>query len=60
MFIRTYSTLPDANGNPSTSSVIYWNGQSFYAYSTLTETQYNNGSGDLASITYSGSVATGC
>ena len=60
MFIRTYSTLPDANGNPSSSSTISWNGQSFYAYATLTEAQWNTGSGDLASITYSGSVSAGC
>ena len=60
MYIRTTSTLPDANGNPSTSSSISWNGQSFYAYSTINESAWASGSGDLASITYNGSVGTGC
>jgi hypothetical protein len=60
MYIKTLSTLPDANGNPSTSSSISWNGQSFYAYSTITASAWASGSGDLSSITYSGSVGTGC
>jgi hypothetical protein len=60
MYIRTTSTLTDANGNPSTSSSISWNGQSFYAYSTISESAWTSGSGDLASITYTGSVGTGC
>jgi hypothetical protein len=60
MVIRTYSTLPDANGFPSSSSVIYHNGGSFYAYSTTNATAWNNNEGDLNSITYSGTVDTGC
>lgn len=60
MYIRTTSNLPDANGNPSTSSSISWNGQSFYAYSTINESTWVSGSGDLASITYTGSIGTGC
>jgi hypothetical protein len=60
MYIRTTSTLPDANGNPSTSSTISWNGQSFYAYSTINASTWLSGSGDLASITYTGSVGVGC
>ena len=60
MYIRTTLNLPDANGNPSTSSSISWNGQSFYAYSIINESAWTSGSGDLASITYSGSVGTGC
>ena len=60
MVIRTYSTLTDANGNPNSSSVIYHNGGSFYAYSTTNVTAWNNNEGDLNSITYSGTVDTGC
>lgn len=60
MYIRTTSTLPSVNGNPSTSSSISWNGQSFYAYSNITASAWASGSGDLASITYTGSVGTGC
>ncbi|HAY89258.1 MAG TPA: hypothetical protein DCY51_07440, partial [Bacteroidetes bacterium] len=60
MYIRTTSTFSDANGNPSTSSSISWNGQSFYGYSTINSSTWSTGSGDLASITYTGSVGTGC
>ena len=59
MWIRTTYTLPNTSGNPTTASSISWNGQSFYAYNIGDENDWNTGA-DLASITYTGLVNTGC
>lgn len=56
--IRTTSTLT-ANGNPSTDSVIYHNGSSFYGYATIDESTWLVDA-DLPSITYSGAIDVGC
>ena len=58
MRIRTLSTL-NAGGNPNSSSSIVYNGSSFYGYSTIDYTTWLSDA-DLPSITYSGSVGTGC
>ena len=59
MWIRTFSTLPNTSGNPSTASSISWNGQSFYAYNIGDLSDWEQGA-DLSSITYSGSIGVGC
>lgn len=58
MRVRTLGTVVDANGNPSTSDSISWNGQSFYAYATIDYTTWLVDA-DLASITYSGTITPG-
>lgn len=58
MRIRTLSTL-NAGGNPNSSSSIVYNGSSFYGYSTIDYTTWLSDA-DLPSITYSGSIGTGC
>ena len=59
MRVRTLSTFTDVSGNPSTSSTIYHNGGSFYAYTTIDYATWLVNA-DLPSITYSGIVDLGC